>query len=56
MTQFKKITLVNAAGTEAMAVVLRTGTRNYGFAKLEFMKTLTAEIIMKSKVPVFVIP
>jgi nucleotide-binding universal stress UspA family protein len=48
--------LLNGSSTETMAVVIRSGEKNYGFANLGFLKSLTAEVILKSKVPVFVIP
>jgi hypothetical protein len=48
--------LLNGSGTETVAVVLRSGEKNYGFAKLGFLRSLATSIILKSKVPVFVIP
>jgi hypothetical protein len=49
--------LLKGPSTETVAVVLRSVVeRNYGFGKLGFLRSLVADVILKSTVPVFVIP
>ena len=48
--------LVAGVDTETVAEVPASGPKQYGFANLGFLRSLAADIIMKSTVPVFVIP
>ncbi|MDA4129778.1 MAG: hypothetical protein OK457_03300 [Thaumarchaeota archaeon] len=48
--------LLKGSTTEPVAVVLRVDPKTYEFGNLGFLRSLAAKLILKSTIPVFIIP